>query len=35
MTEGQKDAWAGVLLTALPGGYCWRGLLLLHLAVGQ
>jgi hypothetical protein len=31
MTDGQKDAWAGVLLTALMVGILLGGLLVLRL----
>jgi hypothetical protein len=35
MTEDQKDAWAGGLLTALMVGLLLGGLLMLRLAVHQ
>ena len=35
MTENQKEAWAGVLLTALIVGILLGGLLMLRLAAPQ
>jgi len=33
MTDGQKDAWAGILVTALMAGLLLGGLLVLKLTL--